>query len=387
MSYHDILNVIIYHRIKILKVTILTSVFLFLILLFIYPRTYSSPASILPPENKSQMGSLSSILGGQDLSGLLTGSFSNANAQLYQEILKSRSVAEYVVQKHNLIEYFDTDNLYDAAKELSKRINININKEGILQVSVDVSTTLLPMLFDDSEKVKSFSAILSNSLIEALDKINREKLSSRARRTREYIESELIKTKSQLDSVENALMVFQETNKAIDLPEQVSAVIDAAAEIKSEITKTEIEIGLLKYNLTDDSRELRALRQKLDQLQEQYNKMELGNQDYLIAFKDVPELGKELASLLREVKIQNEVYLLLQQQYYKEKIQENRDLPTVEILDAAIPPSKAASPRILFSTFFGGIFTFLLMSFIFIISERKNYQLKKEVNTDMDKNV
>lgn len=387
MSYHDILNVIIFHRVKILKVTILTSIFLFLILLLLYPRTYTSPATILPPENNNQVGSLSSLLGGQDFSGLLSGSFANANSQLFMEILKSRSVAEYVVRKHNLIEYFDVENEFEASRELSNRLNIDINKEGILKVSVNVSTSLVPMLFDEVEDVKKFSAKLSNSFIEALDAVNREKLSSKAKRTREYIELELTKTKLQLDSVETALMNFQESNKTIALPEQVTAVIEAAAKIKSEIMKTELEIGLLRTNLTEESRELQSLRKKLAQLKEQYDKMELGNQDYLIAFKEVPELGKQLASLLREVKIQNEVYMLLQQQYYKEKIQENRDLPTVDVLDKAIPPLKPDSPRILFSTFFGGIFVFLLMSFIFIIAERKNYALKHDIKSEQNKNV
>ncbi len=373
MTYHEILNIIIFNRNKILKVTLLTTIFLFLILLFIYPRTYSSTSTILPPENKSQVGSLSSLIGGQDLSGLLTGSFTNANSQLFVEILKSRSVSEFVVRKHNLVEYFNKDSESEAANKLTEKLNLFINKEGIISVSVDVSTSFIPMLFDDVDTMKQFSANLTNSFIEALDKINREKLSSRAKRTREYIETELLRTSIQLDSVETALMNFQDTNKTVALPEQVSAVIDAAAKIKSEIVKTEIEIGFLKTNLTDDSRELQSLRKKLAQLQDQFKKMELGNQDYLLAFKEVPELGKELASLLREVKIQNEVYMMLQQQYYKEKIQENRDLPTVEVLDEAIAPVKAASPRVLLSTVLGGIFVFLLMSLILIISERKTY--------------
>ncbi|MBS4033799.1 MAG: hypothetical protein KGZ85_04990 [Ignavibacterium sp.] len=382
MSFHDILNIILFNRVKILKITILTSIFLFIILLFLYPRTYSSPATILPPENKSQMGSLSSLIGGQDLSGLLSGSFTNANSQLFAEILKSRSVAEYVVKKHNLVEYFDTENEFEAAKEINKKLKVDINKEGILKVSIGVSTSFMPMLFDEVDTVKQFAADLSNSFVEALDKINREKLSSRAKRTREYIEAELITTKIKMDSVESALVEFQKINKTVALPEQVSAVIDAAAKIKSEIMKTEIEIGLLKTNLTEDSRELQSLRQKLTQLQQQYNRFELGNQDYLLAFKEVPELGKELTSLLREIKIQNEVYTLLQQQYYKEKIQENRDLPTVEVLDNAISPLKADSPRILFSTFFGGIFVFLLISFFFLVIERKNYLLKNFIKSE-----
>jgi len=373
MTYHEILNVIIFKRNKIFKVTILSTIFLFLILLFIYPRTYSSTSTILPPENKSQVGSLSSLIGGQDLSSLLTGSFTNANSQLFVEILKSRSVSEFVVRKYNLVEYFNNDIESESADELTKKLNLFINKEGIISVSVDVSTSFIPMLFDDVDTVKKFSANLTNSFIEALDKVNREKLSSRAKRTREYIETELLRTNIQLDSVETALMNFQDTNKTVALPEQVSAVIDAAAKIKSEIVKIEIEIGFLKTNLTDDSRELQSLRKKLAQLQDQYKKMEFGNQDYLLAFKEVPELGKELASLIREVKIQNEVYMMLQQQYYKEKIQENRDLPTVEVLDEAIPPLKADSPRVVVSTILGGIFVFLLMSLIFIVSERKTY--------------
>ncbi|HSL90630.1 MAG TPA: Wzz/FepE/Etk N-terminal domain-containing protein [Ignavibacteriaceae bacterium] len=387
MSFHDILNIILFNRVKILKITILTSIFLFIILLFLYPRTYSSPATILPPENKSQMGSLSSLIGGQDFSGLLSGSFTNANSQLFAEILKSRSVAEYVVKKHNLVEYFDAENEIEAAKEISKKLKVDINKEGILKVSVGVSTSFIPMLFDEVDTVKQFVADLSNSFVEALDKINREKLSSRAKRTREYIEAELITTKVKMDSVENALVEFQKKNKTVALPEQVSAVIDAAAKIKTEIMKTEIEIGLLKSNLTEESKELQSLRQKLSQLQQQYNRFELGNQDYLLAFKEVPELGKELTSLLREIKIQNEVYTLLQQQYYKEKIQENRDLPTVEVLDKAIFPLKADSPRILFSTFFGGIFVFMLISLFFLVMERKNYLLKNFIKSETKKDV
>jgi uncharacterized protein involved in exopolysaccharide biosynthesis len=105
--------------------------------------------------------------------------------------------------------------------------------------------------------------------------------------------------------------------------------------------------------------------------------MEMGNQDYLVTFKNVPELGKHLANLLREVKIQNEVYSMLQQQYYKELIQENKDIPTIQVLDPAIPPLSASSPRTIFSTVMGGIFVFIVMCFISIVSERKTYLFKK----------
>ena len=387
MTFHDIINVILVHRNKILKVTILTSFFLFLILYFIYPVTFNSPTTVLPPENKSQMGSLGSLLGGNDLSGLLTGGLSNANSQLYREILKSRSAAEYVVRKHNLVEYLGSKSEVEAARKLSDKLNIEINKEGILTISVDVSTTLAPLIFDDLDSVKRFSAVLSNSYIEALDKINREKLTSKAKRARMYIEEQLNITRNKLDSVETALMTFQEKNKTISLPEQVTVAIESAAKLKSEIIKTEIEIGLLRTNLSEDSRELQSLIKKQKQLQAQYDKLDTGNQDYLLAFREVPELGKEMATIWREVKIQNEVYMLLQQQYYKEKIQENRDLPTVEVLDVAIPPLRKSGPKVVMSTISGGIFTFLLMSLLVLISEKKTLLYKQNKNSGEEKSV
>lgn len=378
MTYHEIINIILFNIGKIIKVTVLSSLLLFIILLFVYPVTYRAPATILPPENDNQTGSLSSLLSGQDLSGLLTGNLSSANSQLYMEILRSRSAAVYVVRKHNLTDYYNEESVYEAANELTKHLNVEINKEGIIKLSVDVSTSVIPLVFDDKDRVKEFSARLSNSYVEALDSINRKKLSSKAKRAREYIESELVKTSAVLDSVESALMNFQERNKTVALPEQLSAAIDAAAKLKAEIMKTEIEMGLLKSNLREDNKELIAIRKKLEQLKEQYNQMELGNKDYLLAFREVPELGKELATLLREVKIQNEVYTMLQQQYYKEKIQENKDLPTIEVLDEAIPPLKATSPRVVFSTVAGGVFVFLLMSFVVILSEKKTlFYMKK----------
>ena len=377
MSYHEILNTIIFNKTPILKVTTLTSFLLFLILFIVYPVSYEAPVTILPPEKNNQMGGLSSLLGGEDFSSLITSGMSNANSQLYMEMLKSRTASLFVVKKHNLLKFYDSKNEIEAAKKLSEKLSIDINKEGILKLSVNTSTSLVPIFTSQSDSIKKLSAALSNSFVEALDVINREKLSSKAKRARIYIESQLQQTNLLLDSVENSLMLFQKKNKAVSLPEQVQAAIEGAANLKTDIIKTEIELGMLQPNLKDDSKTLQSLKSKLQELRNQYNKLEMGNQDYLVAFKDVPELGKELAELVREVKIQNEVYLLLQQQYFKERIQENRDLPTIEVLDEAIPPLKAAGPRLIFSTVLGGIFTFLLMSFLYIANEMKIIKFKK----------
>ncbi len=378
MTYHEIINTILFYKTRILKVTVFATVLLFLVLLFIYPRTYDSTVTVLPPEKQEDMGGLSSLLSGQGFSNFLSGGFSNASSQLYAEILKSRSVKLYVIKKLGLVKFYGTDDEYDAVKKLDKTLNIQINQEGIISLSVDISTSLIPMFLGNTDSVKNLSAAVSNAFIEGLDKVNHEKLSSKAKKARIFIGQQIKITRIKLDSVETSLMMFQKENKAVSLPDQVSAAIDAAAKLKSEIVKTEVNIGLMQTSLKEDNRTLVGLKDKLSQLKNQYNKMEMGSQDYLLAFKDVPELGKQLANLLREVKIQNEVYVTLQQQYYQEKIQENKEVPTVQVLDEAIPPEKASSPRLISSSIVGGVFVFLLMSFISIVSDKKLLPFKKK---------
>ena len=371
MSWHEILHTILFNIKSIVKITISSTLFIFLILLFIYPRTYNATVVILPPEKNSSMGGLSSLLANQDLSGLLTGNLSNANAQLFAEMIKSRTAALYVLDKLKIQDRYDEDDKYEAAKKLTEDLNIDINKENVIRLSVNVETKYLPLILSDQKKDKQLAADLSNTYAEALDKINRNKLTSKSKRARIFIETQLAETRVKLDSVETALMLFQKKNKTISLPDQLKVAVESAAEIKSEIVKTEMELELVKYNVQEDNVVVRSLNQKLNQLKEQLDKMEIGNQDYLLAFKDVPEIGKELAVLYREVKIQNEVYILLQQQYYKEKIQENRDLPTVEVLDNAVIPSRKSSPKVFTSALSSALLIFISISIFYLFKNRK----------------
>ena len=378
MSWHEMLNVILFNIKSILKVTLLSTVFLFLILLFIYPRTYQATVSILPPEQENSLGGFGAILGSSDFSNLLGGSLSSASPQLFVEILKSRTASLYVVKKCDLIKYFDTEDSIEAAEKLQKNLNTDITKEGIVNLNVYVKSGFIPLIFSDPDSLKRLSALLSNSFIEALDSINREKLSSKAKNARIYIEAQIEETRTLLDSAETALMNFQSKNKTIAIPEQVKAAIDASAQIKSEIIQTEMQLGLIKSDVSENNRLVTALNKKLQELKNQYSQFETGSEDYLLAFKDLPTLGKDLAGLLREVRIQNEVYVLLQQQYYKEKIQENREIPTVEILDEAIPPKKPIAPRVIYSSVVGGIFLFILLSVVLILKNKKFYDDKNK---------
>jgi len=371
MTLQDIIHLLLINWRDILKYTIGSAIIIFLYLFLISPITYNAPVTILPPPETDQMSGLGSLISGSGVGDFLTGKFAPGNSQLFLQILKSRTAAEYVIRKNNLLEFYGEDSEYEVIKKLKDDLELDLSKEGIITLSLRVSTGFLPLVFSDKDSVKVLAAKISNSFVEALDSINKEKISYRAKRSREYIEAQLKQTKSELDSAEINLMEFQQKNKTISLPEQLTTSIESAAKLKAEIVNTQIEIGLLEPNSRPDNKTLLGLKKKLSQLNEEYEKFDIDSDDYLVAFSDVPELGMQLSKLLRNVKIKNEVYLLLQQQFYKEKIQENRDVPTIDVLDEAIPPEIQSSPRLIYNTGVGSIFVLFVVSLFFVIKEKK----------------
>lgn len=380
MTLHDIIHVLLINWKRILKITLGSAIVIFFYLWLISPATYNAPVTILPPAEADQISGLGSILSGSGVGDFLTGKFAPGNSQLFIQILKSRTAAEYVIRKNNLIEFYDVESEYEAIRKLQNDLSMDLSKEGVITLSVNVSTGFVPKIFSDLDSIKNLSASISNSFVEALDNINREKVSYKAKRAREYIEEQLLQTKTELDSAEMKLMKFQKENKTISLPEQLTSAIESAARLKAEIVNTEIEIALLEPNSRPDNKNLLALKKRLNQLQKEYENFDIDSDDYLLAFSNVPELGMELAKLMRTIKIKNEVYILLQQQYYKERIQENRDVPTIDILDEAIPPKRQLSPRLGYTTAVGSIFVLLIVSLFFVIKEKKISIFKKEIS-------
>lgn len=303
---------------------------------------------------------------------LLSGS-SGVNSQLYAQILKSRTVSLYVVDKNNLVAYFDTETRNQASEKLEKTLYIDVTKEGILKLHVEIKTGYFSRFSDERDSMKLLSRNISLAYLESLDKINQEKLSSRAGKVRKYIEQEIQKTKSSLDSAEIALMEFQQKNRTLSVPDQVKATMETLAKVKAEIIATEIQIGLLEQNFTPTHSAVIAAKLKLEELKLQYSKLENSSSDIFVSFKTAPELGYQLTNLMRTVKILNEVYIVLQQQYYKELVQENRDVPTLDILDMPQLPEKEIAPRVLMNTAMGSVFLFITIILLFYISEMKMF--------------
>ncbi|HQK22193.1 MAG TPA: hypothetical protein PLM66_04810, partial [Candidatus Latescibacteria bacterium] len=70
-----------------------------------------------------------------------------------------------------------------------------------------------------------------------------------------------------------------------------------------------------------------------------------GTSDPLFAFREVPERALQWARIEREIKIQTLIQELVLQQYEVAKLEEQRDVSSLTIIDRATPPEIRSWPR------------------------------------------
>lgn len=327
------------------------------------PNWYRATTTILPPQRDTlNLGMASSLLGAA--SGI-SSSFSlplmATPSDVYAAILKSRTVTEAVTEKENLMSVYKIKSKEATIKELVSRVSVNVTPEGLISLS-----------YEDQNRNKS--ADVANRFVEELDRVNRETSTSKAKNARVFIEERLTQTQKDLSLAEENLKKFQEENKTLVLDDQMKSAIEKAADLKAEMVSSEIELNVLSKTMSPSHPQIQSLQSKINEIKRQLDRLELGNQNEKpedktildVSFNQVPSLSLQLARLIREVKIQEAVFELLTQQYEQYKIEENKDTPTVQILDMAVPPEKRAKPKRAFLVGIGCILSlFASITFVF----------------------
>lgn len=328
---------------------------LMLVYVLVMPQTFTSTVSLLPPQQeKNSMGLGSLLQGASALPMFDIGSslgFGGRQSDIFAEILKSQSVAESLIVTHDLARWFGVPaglSHRHAIKPLGEATEVEVNKNGLIRVSVTLGTGFFPS-DADIDSVKNLTATVTNDYVRWLDRVNREKLISSARNSRIFVEQEIARTEAELDSAYRRLVAFQRTNKSVFLEKQMEAALTGAAALKEKLMEARVELGLKRQDFAERSRVIEQLQAEIDAMAKQYATLSTGDggsgDDFELPFARVPEVAREMAGHLRDVKTLEQVILYLSQQYYQDRVQEARDTPTVQVLDAAVPAIQRTAPK------------------------------------------
>ncbi|TET96880.1 MAG: hypothetical protein E3J26_00700, partial [Candidatus Zixiibacteriota bacterium] len=190
----------------------------------VLPKWYQASALLLPPKDLAlpvpglaQLSEVVSITKGADLPVMVTPS------DVYVRILKSRTIAERIIERFDLKTRFAADYFKQAYDVLMSRSEFKVTDEGLLLIS-----------FEDKDP--GVAADIVNAFVEELDRVNREIALERVRQNRIFIEERLTQVKRELASARKEFEVFQLENRAVDFDEQTRLAVEQAVKLKITLT-------------------------------------------------------------------------------------------------------------------------------------------------------
>ncbi len=362
-----------YGRRKLIIVNFIIVFVLSAVFSLMMPKTYRSRALIMPPAPQQDLGFLSALAGNIPFTRFNLGQ-GDYESMTFLAILNSRTVMENVINKFNLMEFYDSEKLEDAVKILRGNTGFDVEDEGTISIIVDVKTGWFPW-GKENETVSQLVTDIANFFAEDLDSVNKRLKSEQARFQRIFIEKRYNENIQDLTEVEEEFKAFQEQHKMIALPEQMKAAIEAASTIQAQILASEVKLGVMEKTLSHQHPALERVKSEIAQLETQLKELESGseNEGFLPKFSEVPDLGIQLLRFERELEIQNTLFAFLTQQYEEAKIQEVKNTPTLQVLDRAVKPERKHKPkRALFVLFFSFLSVILTSFYIIFKPSLKN---------------
>jgi tyrosine-protein kinase Etk/Wzc len=306
------------------------------------PEIWSSGASFFAIGSSSSALSLD-IPGFSGLANGLMGLENQADALNFITIMESRTFKEEVIRKFNLISYFRLDNedpivnLDNALRKMKKIIIIDLEEKTEL-VAIVVET-----------KNKKLSKDIVDFYLQHIDEYNRLQKITKGKRNREFLEKRVAELRINIDSLLIANRNFQEKYKAIDLEGQSLALITSYSDAVAEKMKADMALDLALINYSSDSPIVKQLRVQRDALAKQIKNMESDKSglkpQYMIDIEGIPNMAVQMAQLKMNLGIAQKVMEYVYPQYEAAKLEELRDMPTIELVDSAREAGIRVKPK------------------------------------------
>jgi uncharacterized protein involved in exopolysaccharide biosynthesis len=199
-------------------------------------------------------------------------------------------------------------------------------------------------------KTPRLAANIANCYIGELDDFLRHSNISQGHNMRVFLERRLGEVESTLTVTRESLEVFQQRHKTVSVDDETKAAIEAYAKLKSQLYLRQAELGMAEHISGAENPYVTSLRGEIDAFQDQLGKLERGGSKtgfgagFGVPFESLPSVGSEFLRRYQDLKIQEEAYSMLYQQYEYAKVMEARDTPAITVLDYAVPPERRSFP-------------------------------------------
>ena len=328
----DLLLVIAKHNRLILKFTGSVAL-LAVVISLLMDNVYTAKVMIMPPQ-QSQSSAASIMLSQVGALGSLAG-VDKSPSGLYIAMLKSRSVADYVIDRFKLMSVYKKKTYVATRKKLEDSVTMTAGKEGMISIE-----------FDDTDPKRA--AAIANGYILGLDTLVRRIAVTEAGRRRLFFENELKKSRDNLDAADLAMKNLQEKTGVISIEAQSTSILAAEANLRAQVAAKEIELSAMRGFATAQNPDVRRAEQMLVSLRAQLAKLEgqsRGTKIEMPAKNKIPSMAIDYMRRMRDLKYYEGLLTFVSQQLASARLDEAKDAPVIQVVDKALVPEKKTKPK------------------------------------------
>jgi tyrosine-protein kinase Etk/Wzc len=287
------------------------------LMMFFYlvcPKYYKSTTTILQPPEKSikterEKGQFSE----EFLSQIRT------NTELFFSILKSRRMKDNIIKEFGLKEVYKSSNIDQAREELERKTTIALTENKMIEISV---------IDENPER----AAMIANYYTDSLNTLVKSFTVTTAKQDRMFIEKRLDATVEKIKDLEERLNLIQRENDLV-ADENLSQLTETAGNFMEMLFEKQLYLSQKSEKLNENDFEIKLLKAEIKDINDKLSG--------LLKSKN------ELTSIIRQLKVQKEVYSFLTSKLEEAQINEAKDTPVVQVLDKGVVPNEVNSPNLL----------------------------------------
>lgn len=301
------------------------------------PQWYEARLAVLPPQDgeNSKLAKVAALGAVAGLSPVVSNEVQRIHA-----VLTSVSVADAVIAKFDLQRCYGTRSIEQTRKRLQEHCGASIElKAGIVVLTCEDRD---PQVARD---LTAYFGEVGNAVFERITV-------STARGERRFLEQMVAKSQDDVDRSSRALREFQERHRVLDLTAQGKAVISAIATLEGDLISKRLQLSYLRGFASPEEPRVRQLSDQVAIVERELRRLESSNGDedrgtseFFPDALRVPGLRFELEELMRAQKIHETVYAMLTQRLAMTRVDEARDTPAFQILDAPTVPTTPSRPH------------------------------------------
>jgi uncharacterized protein involved in exopolysaccharide biosynthesis len=277
-----------------------------------------------------QAGSLAPLLGAMGGKDLLK----NPN-DLYIAMLRSRTVADRLIDRFSLMTRYKAKMRDDARKHLAGLSEIASGKDNVISIAVE----------DTDPKM---AAEMANEYVDELERMTKTLAVTDASKRRVFFEREVKTATDQLQAAEQDLKKTEQETGIVQIDNQSKVMFQAYADVRAQLTEKELEIESMRSFAAPENPDLIRAERERDALRGQVTSMEKGQGGPPIgdiALEKVPEKALKYYDKYREVTYHTALLQLMLKQYEAARVDEAKDFALIQVLDPAIPPERKSRPH------------------------------------------